>query len=108
MDMTHGPGYCSKCNNALLTVNDVRTCIYCDAKKPVSGNASTVEDPGEEGLGILLEHKGQEMQRIPISKVSSGTLEDAIRIVKSLPLPEDVKQFKRVKKIIDLMEQLRG
>lgn len=107
MEIIHGPGYCPKCQNALLTVNDVKKCIYCDAKKQVEGNASTVEDPGEEGLASFTQKA-----TLPITNVQKmhplGTIDDAIKIMRSLPMPDDVKQFRKIKKVIDLMEQLRG
>lgn len=108
METIHGPGYCPKCRKELLIVDDVLKCIWCGLKDPVMGNASTVEDPGEAELERIskIADVTIPISKTPVKVVKTGTIEDAIQIMKVLPMPDDVKQFKQIKKIIGLMEQL--
>jgi len=101
METITATGFCKKCRRALVSVNDVIKCMVCEANsRPHSGLVVDTKDPGE---GMF--NKADTAPKI-LSTKSLNTIQDALTIMKSLPLPEDVAKFKRIKKIISLMEQL--
>lgn len=98
------------------------TCIKCKADgEPKSGRIQTVEDPGEDffkGRGsnakitIHEEAHGAKSAAIGYPAFSSEAprLEDIVGVavanLKRLPMPEDIKQFKAVQKVIKTLESL--
>lgn len=97
------------------------TCIKCKSdSEPKSGRVQTVEDPGEE----FFKGKGSNA-KITVLENAHGTksavvghpafseaprLEDIVGVavanLKRLPMPEDIKQFKAVQKVIKTLESL--
>jgi len=107
-------------------------CLRCESPKPEgSKRINTLEDPGEEGLkkvlsnsGItlpkgekpnhiskpVLEHPGigaaKEIQQNLNQARSIDSLSLALVHLKAIPVPKDLKQFKKIRKAIDLLESL--
>lgn len=99
------------------------TCIKCKAdKEPKLGRLQTAEDPGEAffNKGVPAVPKISErdvthgakaatpiQHHVPVEAVN---LEDIVGIavaqLKRLPMPEDIKEFKRVQKIIKTLQSL--
>lgn len=129
---TSALGYCRVHKIDLMMVgnadhNLVPTCVRCvsDAE-PKLGRTQTVEDPGEEyftknaktdaKVTIIEEASGVgPMAKAAVVKqhVSSQepvAVEDIVGIavaqLKRLPMPEDIKEFKRVQKIIKTLQSL--
>jgi hypothetical protein len=113
METISALGHCKKCGRQMVRVDDVNKCFRCESNAQISSGPTVLtEDPGDEKLSKFLKN-----QKIPVEsldtvkqvvqKVHGGsTIHDALKIMKSLSLPEDIKQFKQIKKIITLMEQL--
>ena len=107
--------YCDTCRQPQIAVNGVYKCFHCENKKPAKAVlVNTAKDPGESKLamasqgavkdaGVFVKGKA-EASNLTVKKPSS-TVDDALSIMKSLPMPEDIKQFKQIKKIIGLMEK---
>ena len=125
-------GYCEKghkdaAGNPAQKINGPTgdVCLRCEADAlPKTGTVSKTEDPGDEKMRQMLAAAG-----VSVPKASAGqkpislqtakaeklvtiveSFEDRVRqaleIMKSLPMPSDVKQFKAVHKIIAGMESL--
>lgn len=128
---TSALGYCSKHKIDLMMVgnadhNLVPTCVRCvsDAE-PKLGRTQTVEDPGEEYFtkNAKTDAKVTILEDAPVAKsVASGigravigvpapasveeVVEVAVAQLKKLPMPEDIKEFKRVQKVIKTLQSL--
>jgi hypothetical protein len=101
------------------------TCIKCKAAaEPKLGRLQTAEDPGEhffhKGVPAMpksterdVTHGGSEKayigHAVPVLS-EPARLEDIVGIavanLKRLPMPEDIKQFKAVQKVIKTLESL--
>lgn len=120
-------GVCVKCGLAKIQAGDEIKCIRCDvAASEPSGLTVTIDDPGEAKLNAVLASAGVVLPKAtgkpnpvnttaPIKAVSVATkanysfeelVGNALAIMKGLPMPDDVKQFKKVKKIITDLEAL--
>jgi len=116
MQIFSATGYCKKCGKQLINVQDVNKCIRCEANANISnGPTVAVEDPGDEAMQAILKKDGVKIQEAStptatklhvVTPTPIGTLDDALKIMKHLSMPDDIKQFKQIKKIIDLLEQL--
>lgn len=98
------------------------TCIKCDAEaRPKLGRTQVVEDPGEEyfqGKGTSAKittldapHGG----KIPlvgsaVVKFGGATLEEiianAVLNLNGLPMPKDIREFKKIQKVIKTLQTL--
>lgn len=119
-----GLGNCAKCGRAKIDVHGEIRCILCEAENnPPSGLVVTVNDPGEarmaqvlaaSGIAIPKVAKKDEVAKIAVPQTipSTGSLESrvelAIGILKSLPMPKDLKQFKAINKAIQSVEKIVG
>lgn len=118
-------GVCFKCGQAKIQAGDETKCIRCDVGTPEpSGLVVTIEDPGEEKLNAALASAGVVLPKVtnkanpvknvvpnkPVVSNATYSFEDlvgsALAIMKGLPMPDDVKQFKKVKKVINDLEAL--
>lgn len=123
-------GYCTihKIDKMFVGVEDSTepTCVRCVADaKPKMGRTQTVEDPGEQffhGKGstakvTLLEHvptSATDTASLPAAPMLdtrySYTMKDVVDIavaqLRKLPMPEDIKEFKRVQKVIKTLQSL--
>lgn len=113
-----GTGHCKKCGAERFAVGDsfdstmVIKCLTCEsnAKQP-SKVKTTVEDPGHDvlmkvlNLPIVPTISKTVLTRTP---VLTNTVQGALTIMKSLPMPKDIKEFKLINKIITDMEKLIG
>lgn len=98
------------------------TCIRCDADAtPKLGRTVIAEDPGEDffrGKGTTAKITtldtthgvGAAVVKQPVFQGEPTRLEDIVGIavaqLKRLPMPEDIKQFKTVQKVIKTLESL--
>jgi len=106
---------CEKCGSQKIQQNNEFVCIFCHGKKQVVPKRPPVmvEDPGEKELA-LMSGKAMQSQTKPYVKgtaqmvVTGSSVHDALAIMKSLPMPKDIKEFKKIQKIVKLMEALTG
>jgi hypothetical protein len=100
-------GYCRTCNRPMIRVGETNKCIRCESNKNVaSGPTVDVKDPGDAAVQQSLKNGGLAHAEVIVKQQSFGTAEDALKIMRNLPIPEDIKQFKQIKKIISLIEKL--
>jgi len=104
---------CEKCGSQKILKNDVPECIFCIGKKQGVAKPGyiTVKDPGEKGIRKLLEE-----HQVPVLGKTIGTgspaisvstnVQSALNIMQNLSMPDDLKQFKQIKKIISQLEKL--
>lgn len=108
---------CDKCGSMKILRNDVPTCIFCVGKKQGVAKAGYVPaiDPGEKGIQKILKDAKVEKDTLSIktngtpqilASNSAGNAGQALVIMKSLPMPNDVKKFRQIKKIIVQIEKL--
>lgn len=121
-------GYCDKCRQPRLSVNGDTKCLMCEVEPSAPrGPVSTVEDPGEEKLRGMLAGTGVAIPKAaaqkPAAKPENIGLPKSVDIVpniytfdscittalawlKGAPMPNDVKQFKTIQKVIKSLEGL--
>lgn len=119
-------GTCGKCRQLKVQAGDEIKCLRCDAPKPKeSKRINTVEDPGEAGLARVLNESGISLPKgekpdpiskpeiklaphVPEAKIPNTTnyVFEALQCLKKVPVPNDLKQFKKIRKAIDLLESL--
>lgn len=106
---------CTTCNSQKILKEKELVCIFCTGKKQGVAKEGYVApiDPGEKGLADLLGngHVAQIKRTAPIVKPTKPTLgnaQTALEIMNNLPMPNDIKQFKQIKKIIKQLEILVG
>lgn len=118
MNINATSGSCKVCGEFLIQVNGVFQCILCASKRSVSGGLIAKGiDPGEEAMERLA--NGHDVPRIPgnvavapvkpvvaVKPIVSGDLNQALAILKALPMPKDIKQFKAINKAIKILEDL--
>jgi hypothetical protein len=119
---------CPICGLEKIQAGDGLQCLKCDVKVTPSGLVNTAKDPGDEELSKMLAASGimvprpkpKEVQEkgstVPpiapptVVLAASAPFEEyigqALKIMKSLPMPKNVKQFKAISKIIVSMENL--
>lgn len=111
---------CEKCGSQKILENDVPTCIFCFGKQSVVSKTPVVliDDPGEAALATLSSKMGvakfDKSANTSITKtdnkltIATGNAKDALAILTKLPMPKDVKEFRKIQKIIKLLEELVG
>jgi len=123
-------GYCTKhkMDKMFVGTQDATepTCVRCVADAtPKMGRTQVVEDPGEEffkGKGstaqisitppgvaeVVAVEKAlaAPMLETRYSYVLKDVVEIAVAQLRKLPMPEDVKEFKRIQKAIKLLQSL--
>ena len=128
MDYTSALGTCPICGQDKVQVEGDVKCLMCIGK--ASGNASGLvvsqEDPGEEALNKLLAKTGiakieggkppeaikpnlavnKPVISAPVHPLSGASIFDALAILRALPMPKDIKQFKQINKAIKILEEL--
>jgi uncharacterized Zn finger protein (UPF0148 family) len=119
---------CPKCGVSKVDVHGEIRCLRCEAEyNPPSGLEVKIQDPGEDQISRVLAAAGVAMAR-PIKK-AEGTTEvvkeikkvevtdtmtfeekvtRAVNILKNLPMPKDIKQFKAINKAIASVEKILG
>lgn len=107
MELLNATGFCPKCRKSLIDVNGEKRCLRCESNRVITESSPTdVKDPGEAELNKVLKDISV-VAAIPVKTQAVGhTLDDALKVMKGLPMPDDVKQFKQIKKIIALIEDL--
>ena len=116
-------GYCQvhKIDKMFVGLEDATEpiCVRCKADAtPKLGRTQTVEDPGEAFNGftggkakITVLDSTNKVPTAPILDTRySYTVKDIVDIavaqLRSLPMPEDIKEFKRVQKVIKTLQTL--
>ena len=112
-----------------LDGNEQRICVKCRAaSEPKMGRTQIVEDPGESFNGYVggkanvhiisegapgvaaLEAAHKSLARRPVVASAGLTLEEiverAVSELGNLPMPKDIKQFKKVQKVIKTLQNL--
>jgi len=117
-----GLGACTKCGKDKIDVHGEIRCIHCEAEhNPPSGLVVKIDDPGEErmrqilaasGVAIPKAVKQDQKMTVPSQTTGTGSLESRIElsleILKNLPMPKDMKQFKAINKAIKAVEKILG
>jgi hypothetical protein len=125
MELLTALGACPKCRQYKISVNGESRCINCDSNNNTgSGLVVDIEDPGEEGIKKVLANSGvavgqggkpptpaprEANKQVIAPKVetkATGSVEMALEILRSLPMPKDLKQFKQINKAIKILESL--
>lgn len=129
--MTVAQGYCTNHGEPVAKINgpDGNICLLCEGKKQGEGNTDpNAVDPGEEKMRMMLAAAGvpvgirkeagttvtgQKTVIVPQAIVQPSMsfekcIEQARKIMESVPMPKDVKQFKAVNKIIADLKKLSG
>lgn len=107
---------CTKCGDLLLQVSGESgshqmSCINCAGKVPVEKPGVQAEDPGEAYFSGGKEQTRTAVSTLPAKinvKCNDSSIDSAIACMRGLPMPKDVKQFKKVTKIVTLMEELKA
>jgi hypothetical protein len=128
MQFTSALGICQKCGQSKIQVEGNVKCLLCDSEPGNSGLVVKVEDPGHDAMDKLLSKAGVlnvgggkppapikphleakaevTKQYIPTPAVSTTGVFDALAILRALPMPKDIKQFKQINKAIKILEDL--
>jgi hypothetical protein len=127
MSIGSAAGYCQihKMDKMFVGLEDATepTCVRCVADStPKIGRTVVAEDPGEDyfkGKGtnakittLTPTHGGigQAVVKQPAYQIEPVRLEDIVGVavsqLKRLPMPEDVREFKKVQKIIKTLQSL--
>lgn len=124
MSIGSAAGFCEKHNMDKMFVGledaTEATCVKCVADAtPKLGRTQIVEDPGEEyfqGKGTNAKIMNVPANSIPQKSTImvvgqqasfSEGVENALKILGSLPMPKDLKQFKAVQKAVKILEALK-
>lgn len=131
LNIPTGQGNCGKCGQPRIDVNGIIQCIVCDAPAPTSTLVVDTPDRGEAEMkrvlarhGIvapppsLTGHPNPEKQKAAVAAAPAlvtpapadfgATIDWMIGVLKTLPMPNDIKQFKQVTKIRTLLEGLKS
>jgi hypothetical protein len=113
-------GSCRKCGEMLIQVEGVLTCLMCASKRPVEGGLiAQGVDPGHDAMEKLITGTGIPGARVnhPVMPESSpkaaiapvmptGSVAQALAVLRALPMPSDIKKFKAINKAIKILEDL--
>ena len=117
-------GYCTihKIDKMFVGLEDATepVCVRCKADAtPKIGRTQTVEDPGEDFNGYvgggkakvqIVEANGVGKMAVAALRVGGSTLEsivaNAVLNLNALPMPKDIKQFKKIQKVIKTLQSL--
>lgn len=125
-------GTCQKCGQSKIQVEGNVKCLLCDVEAGNSGLVVKVEDPGHDMMDKLLAKAGvtnipggkppeaiRSISRVETAKVvevprveakaivvSGSGIDQALQILRALPMPKDIKQFKAINKAIKILEDL--
>jgi hypothetical protein len=117
-------GYCHKhqMDKMFVGLEDATepTCVRCVADAtPKMGRTQTVEDPGEgyfskgektDAKVTLVDPTPGAKMATPVAKFGGATLEEivsnAVLNLHTLPMPKDIKEFKKVQKVIKTLQSL--
>lgn len=126
MNKFPGQSMCTKCGIQKMSINGQEKCANCDIPKPEpSGVVNKISDPGEEEINRLLARKGIVVPGLKVHPTPKTTvksvpmpsnltdeptfeskIQHALVIMKSLTMPDDVKQFRKINKIIRDLKSL--
>jgi len=109
---------CPKCGSQMILENEVPKCIFCFGKQSVvksKHQAKDAKDPGEAGLAMV-SGKAMQVPNHPTPYIKGTakvvavqrSIYDALDIMRSMPMPKDIKEFRKIQKIIKLMEDITG
>jgi hypothetical protein len=128
MEYVNALGTCARCGNNMIQVEGNIQCVFCPSSTGGSGLVVKTEDPGHEVLDKLLTKVGvasipggkpplpvkpEAKQNVIASQIEVknpsiqiGSIENALDILRNLPMPKDLKQFKQISKAIKILESL--
>lgn len=110
MDRLPSLGFCPKCNDSLITEKGIPKCFNCGPGKKDPGLIKpppAVEIPSDYRFRQPVTGK-ETVTKLPAPVKMSSTAKDALDIMRNLPMPKDEKEFKKIKKIINLLEKFVG
>ena len=124
---------CTRCGQMKVqTEGGAAQCLSCSPNIDNPSMVVTIEDPGDDEINKVLEKAGVrhlagskpptpikpeairpsiapkvETQKAYVPQVIHGsTVESALNILRGLPMPKDLKQFKQINKAIKILESL--
>lgn len=117
-----GLGDCAKCGKAKIDVHGEIRCLSCEAEQnPPSGLVVKVDDPGEEKMRQVLAASGvvipkavkqlesvQQTIKVAVPVSFEERIQQVCEILKTLPMPKDINQFKAINKAIKAVEKILG
>lgn len=109
-------GYCPKCNEAMVTENGVPKCINCVepvrpkhiVKPPPVTYVPTDSEFKQYIKDAAIGAKMPEVTKLVTKVTTEKTAQDALFIMRHLPMPDNEKEFRQIKKIIKQLEKLVG
>jgi len=123
-------GVCGKCGRDKIQVEEQIKCIFCDYDfNEPKGPVVNIPDPGEEeinrvlsatGVRVALAAKAEKKVETPKAAIVSvpknlvveatydQKIGQALDVLRSLPMPKDIKHFKTVAGVIKKLESLLG
>ena len=118
-----GQGRCGTCGAGMISTNGQDKCINCTkpklpkgyVKPPPVPNTPISEKDLKKVMGDKVnpspyQSKKQEVKKQPIEVYENKqySAKDALVIMQNLPMPKDEKEFKKIRKIINLLEKFIG
>lgn len=109
MDTSTALGYCPNCHESMITENGTPKCFNCSKgsrPKHIVKPPPAIDVPNDVDF--------QKMTDNPVTyrkanlAVSGGSALDALNIMRTLPMPKNMQEFKQIQKIIKLLEKLVG
>ena len=109
-------GECS-IHGPMISVEGQNRCLKCERKAEKRLNPPTavpVEDPGHEAMMRIAAVPNapvaalRAVASVPVQVVKRQTIEDAVAILRSLPMPSDIQRFKLLNKVIKQLESIQS
>lgn len=102
---------CPDCGSQMILENEVPICIFCPGRKSVVPKIPpkkfTTHD--QKAMSAMFdEPNGKAVVGKAQMVVSGSSVVDALDVMRQLPMPKDIKDFRKIQKIIKLMEGLVG
>ena len=116
MEPTWLSGECNV-HGPMISVEGQNRCLKCERAAEKAANppvAVPVIDPGHEMMARLAANPlAAVRERPPVTVIQpqlvrGNTVDDALAILRSLPMPADIKQFKTIAKVIKQLETLQS
>jgi len=98
-------GYCPQCREMRIAVSGVPTCLNCvkpPRPKHLVKPPNATADPSDK------EFRSVVGATVKVAKPIGRTVQEALDIMESLPMPKDIKDFKKIQKVIKQLKDLIG
>lgn len=99
-----GLGHCPNCREMMITENGAPKCFNCAPSKKQS-KLLAVDIPNDAEFSRVV---NQPVLGRAGLVVTGNTAQDALDIMRKLPMPKNMQEFKQIQKIIKQLEKLVG